>query len=258
MPHATTQPAPPAIDLDRVHADLSAVAGSPSDRALAVVRWAVRSFGDRLIMTSSFGAESAVMLHLVTRVVPDIPVVFIDTGYLFPETYRFAEQLRDRLKLNLKVYQAVISPAWMEATRGRLWEEGLEGMNRYDRLRKVEPMQRALRELDPLAWLAGLRRGQTDHRSALRYVEEQGPHHKIHPVLTWTGRDSLDYLKAHDLPYHPLFDQGYKSIGDVHSTAPVGADDHERSGRFRGLKQECGLHLPTTPEEGQSRDASGL
>jgi phosphoadenosine phosphosulfate reductase len=241
------------VDLEQVNAQLH---DAPAEQ---VVQWATRTFGDRLVMTSSFGAQAALMLHLVTRVVPDIPVVFIDTGFHFPETYQFADQLTDRLNLNLKVYAPPLSPAWMVARHGRLWEQQTkEALDRYDQMHKVEPMQRALRELDVQAWLAGLRSGQTEHRAALPRVARQDGLYKIHPVLSWTTKDVHAYLKKHDLPYHPLYEKGYASIGDWHSTFPIGETQHERAGRFRGLKQECGLHLPTSPQESQSRDGSML
>src|SRR5208283_6151025 len=131
------------------------------------VRWAAERFGDSLVVSTSFGAQSAVMLHLVTQVVPGIPVVFVDTGYLFPETYRFADVLAERLRINLKVYRAVESPAWIEARHGRLWEKGTDGIDTYNRIAKVEPMQRALSELGARAWLAGLRRVQSNSRNRL-------------------------------------------------------------------------------------------
>jgi phosphoadenosine phosphosulfate reductase len=223
-----------------------------------IIRWAADTFGSRLVLTSSFGAQAAVMLHLVTRVVPDIPVILIDTGYLFPETYTFAQSLTERLGLNLKVYQPLLSPARHEALHGRLWENGIEGLNQYDQERKVEPLQRALRELDATAWLAGLRREQTEHRATLRPVEQQNQLYKVHPILNWTTKDVHEYLTRHGLPYHPLYEKGYKSIGDTHSTRPITDQMDERAGRFHGLKQECGLHLPETAEESESRDASGL
>ena len=240
------------LDLDRAN---QALEGAD---AVRVVEWAAETFGDGLVMSSSFGAQAAVMLHLVTRVVPDVPVVFIDTGFHFPETYKFADELTDRLKLNLKVYQSPISPAWMVARYGRLWEGDKESLDRYDRIRKVEPMDRALRELKATAWLAGLRRGQTDHRASLRQVEHQNNRYKVHPILTWDGKQVHEYLKTHDLPYHPLHDKGYASIGDWHSTRAIGETEHERDGRFRGLKQECGLHIPETLEENDSRTDSML
>lgn len=130
------------------------------------VAWAADMFGEDLIMTTSFGTHSAVMLHLVTSVLPDIPVVFIDTGYLFPETYRFGAELSKRLNLNLKKYHARISAAEQEALQGRLWEAGADELKQYNVMNKVEPMARALRELGAKAWLAGLRRSQGETRSA--------------------------------------------------------------------------------------------
>src|SRR5690606_13754779 len=105
----------------------------------------------------SFGAQSAVSLHLVSRQCHNVPVILIDTGYLFEETYRFADELTERLHLDLHVYRPQIGRAWMEARHGRLWEQGLEGLNRYDTLRKVEPLRRALENLGARTWFAGLR-----------------------------------------------------------------------------------------------------
>ena len=226
--------------------------------AVEVVRWASDAFGDGLILTSSFGAQSAVMLHLVTRVVPDVPVVLIDTGYLFPETYRFVRSLKDRLGLNLKVYTPQVTSAWMESMHGKLWEQGGVGLDRYHRIVKVEPMQRALDELAATAWLAGLRSEQTDHRATLRKVEIDDGRYKVHPILDWTNRDIHMYLKEHELPYHPLFHKGYQSIGDTHSTRPITGKMAPRDGRFNGVKQECGLHLPKSLAEDDSLRSSGL
>lgn len=239
-------------DLDAADRDL---ADATAD---AVVRWAVATFPDGLAMTTSFGAQAAVMLHLVTRVVPDIPVIWIDTGFNFPETYRFADELTRRLSLNLHVYQSPLSPAHMVARHGRLWEQDQAGLDLYDRIRKLEPRDRAFRELGVKAWLTGPRREQTGFRKAMRRVEWFNDVGKIHPILTWTTRDVHGYLKQHGLPYHALYEQGYKSIGDWHSTVAIGGDAHEREGRFRGLKQECGLHLPQTSAENESRASSGL
>ncbi len=228
--------------------------------ANSVIEWAVSTFGSGLLLTTSFGIQSAVMLHLATQVIPDIPVVWIDTGYLPPETYQFAEDLTQRLHLNLKVYQSPMSPARMEALHGQLWtQKTVEALNLYDTIRKVEPMQRALRELNATAWLAGLRRDQTQHRQHLQPLSIQDGRYKVLPILRWTARDVYYYLKEHDLPYHPFFDQGYATVGDWHSSRPMMAtDDHERDTRFHGLKQECGLHLPLTPEQEQSLGSSAL
>ncbi len=246
--------ASPQLDLNRVNQELADVT------ATELVQWAAETFTDGLVMSTSFGIQSAVMLHLVTQVVPDIPIIWIDTGYLPAETYVFADGLTERLNLNLKVYQSAISPARMEALQGRLWEaETVEALNRYDYIRKVEPMQRALTELGATAWLAGLRADQTQHRQTLQRVDQQSEVYKIYPILHWKAREIYKYLKAHDLPYHPYFDLGYTSVGDWHSSRPITPDDqNERDTRFRGLKQECGLHVPKTEEEAQSLDSSSL
>jgi len=233
---ATTELDSPAVDLAAVNASL---ASAPAEDRLA---WAAGEFPGALVLSSSFGAQAAVMLSLATRVVPGIPVVFVDTGYLFPETYRFADELTAKLKLNLKVYRTAESPAWLEARHGNLWEQGVDGLDRYHRLVKVTPMQRALRELGARAWLTGLRRVQAATRENLAVVARQNGRCKIHPIVDWTDRDVHRYLTHHGLPYHPLWHQGYVSIGDTHTSRPLTADLTPEQTRFFGLKRECGLH----------------
>lgn len=210
--------------------------------ALERVRWAYRMFGDRLAMSTSFGVQSAATLHLVTSVVPDIPVVFVDTGYLFPETYRFAAELTKRLNLNLKVYNPLLTAARQEALYGKRWEQGLEQLEAYNVDNKVEPMNRALQELGAEAWISGLRRSQSSSRSHLRVAERQNRTYKIHPIIDWTDRDVYEYLTGNGLEYHPLWDEGYVSVGDVHSTTKLGEGMSAEETRFNGLKRECGLH----------------
>jgi phosphoadenosine phosphosulfate reductase len=170
-------------------------------------------------------------------------VILIDTGYLFPETYRFADELTTRFSLNLKVYRPQIGIAWMEARLGKLWEEGVDGLTRYNRLRKVEPMRRALRELDVRTWIAGLRRSQSTTRATIDFLELRENRWKFHPIADWVDRDIWDYLRLHELPYHPLWHEGYVSIGDVHTTERLRGDMREEDTRFFGLKRECGLHV---------------
>jgi phosphoadenosine phosphosulfate reductase len=229
-------------------------------RADDVVAWASRQFGEGLVLSTSFGIQSAVMLHLVGHAAPHVPVVWVDTGYLPPETYRYADELTRRLDLNVHVYQSPVSPARMEAIHGRLWEsEDDDAYERYDQLRKVEPMQRALRDLGGTAWLSGVRAQQTDHRAGLQVVGRQNGRYKVSPILAWSSKDVFDYMKAHDLPQHPLFEQGYGTVGDWHSSRAVHADDgHERDTRFQGRRQECGIHLDLDDDEAASLDASRL
>lgn len=222
-----------------------------------IVRWAGETFGDGLAMTSSFGAQSAVMLHLVTRVVPDLPVILVDTGYLFPETYKLIQDFTERFKLNLKVYTARVTPARYEALHGKTWEYA-EGLSHYHDVFKVEPLQRALEELNVTAWLAGLRADQTDHRASLRTVEQQNGLYKIHPILSWSRKDIGQYMSEYELPYHPLVEKGYASIGDTHSSRPIAEGEDERAGRFGGFAQECGIHMPQTEAENESLGSSGL
>ncbi|MEW5836795.1 MAG: phosphoadenylyl-sulfate reductase [Pseudomonadota bacterium] len=210
--------------------------------AVERVRWALRNVPGPLVLSSSFGAQSALMLHMLTREQPDIPVVLIDTGYLFAETYRFVDQLVDRLELNLKVYRPVMSPAWMEARHGKLWEQGEEGIRRYNELRKVEPMQRALDELGATGWFSGLRRVQSRSREQMPFVQRRNGRWKFHPVADWRDREVGQYLSQHDLPYHPLWDKGYVSIGDMHTTRPWEPGMAAEETRFFGLHRECGLH----------------
>ena len=209
------------------------------------VKWAVEQFGDGLVMTTSFGIQAAVMLHLVTRVVPKIPVIFIDTGYLFPETYTFARDLTESLGLNLKKYVPAMTAAEQEALYGKQWEQGIDGLKRYNFINKVEPMDRAVRELGATAWLAGLRRTQGSTREALKVVQQQNKITKVHPIIDWDNRTVHRYLTEHGLNYHPLWDQGYVSVGDWHSTTKLLDGMKEEDTRFGGLKRECGLHETT-------------
>ncbi|MEO1342318.1 MAG: phosphoadenylyl-sulfate reductase, partial [Cyanobacteria bacterium J06635_13] len=178
----------PSLDLAQVNQQLE------NAKASHLVEWSAETFGDGLVMSTSFGIQAAVMLHLVTKVVPQIPVIWVDTGYLPIETYQFAEKLIKRLELNLKVYQSPMSPARMEAIHGKLWEQDeVEAFNQYDQIRKVEPMQRALQELQATAWLAGLRRNQTSHRQGLSRIDRQDKLYKIYPILDWNAKDIYQY-----------------------------------------------------------------
>lgn len=206
------------------------------------VSWAVHNLPGTQVLSSSFGIQSAVMLHLVTSVKPDIPVVLIDTGYLFRETYQFIDQLTDRLHLNLEVFQSEESPAWQEARYGKLWEQGVEGLKQYNYINKVEPMCHAFNQLEVGSWYAGLRRQQSESRSDLPVLRLQDGRVKMHPIIDWSHRDIHRYLTEHNLPYHPLWEKGYVSVGDYHSSQPLTAGMREEDTRFNGLKRECGLH----------------
>ena len=210
--------------------------------AEARVRWMLQNVPGAHALSSSFGAQAAVSLHLLSSQAPDIPVILIDTGYLFAETYQFVDTLTERLSLNLKVYRPIIGRAWAEARYGKLWEQGIEGLERYNGIRKIEPMQRALAELGVQGWFAGLRRGQSRSRRAIDFVEWRQGCWKLHPIADWSDRDVGRYLGKHGLPYHPLWEQGYISIGDTHTTHRWEPGMDVEDTRFFGLKRECGLH----------------
>lgn len=195
-----------------------------------------------VVLSSSFGAQAAVCLHLVTQQWPEIPVVLLDTQYLFPETYGFVDSLTERLSLNLRVYKSPLSAAWQEARYGKLWEQGIDGIQRYNQMNKVEPMQRALEELAAKAWITGLRRQQSSTRQNLGVLAYQDDILKVHPIIDWTDHDVYQYLRKHDLPYHPLWEHGYVSIGDVHTTRPLSEGMTAEETRFFGMRRECGLH----------------
>lgn len=210
--------------------------------AIQRVAWSLDNLPQNFMLSSSFGAQAAVMLHMLTQQYPDIPVVLTDTGYLFPETYQFIDELTQKLNLNLKVYRAEISSAWQEARMGKMWEQGISGIEQYNNLNKVAPMQKALQELQVKSWFAGLRRSQSDMRETLPVIQKVKNQFKIYPIIDWSNKDVHVYLKEHNLPYHPLWEKGYVSIGDWHSTRSLEEGMSEQDTRFFGLKRECGLH----------------
>lgn len=217
-------------------------------RAGERLRLLYEQLGDRLVASTSFGLQAAVMLHLIHEHAPKIPVVFIDTGFLFPETYQYAEELTSRLNLDLRIYQPSVSAARMQALWGNLWDDGKDGADRYGLITKIEPMNRALRETGADVWLSGLRRSQSQTRVDRPFVEQQNKTVKAYPILDWADAQVDLYFHQHGLPRHPLAEKGYVTMGDWHSTRPAENGDSE-STRFNGEKYECGLHLDSgTPD----------
>jgi phosphoadenosine phosphosulfate reductase len=211
--------------------------GAPPD---AVLRWAAARFeGKRLALVSAFGPGSAVLIHLLADVAPALPVIFVDTLHHFPETLEHVERVRARYRLDLHVYRPLLGRAEIEARHGpRLWERDLE---LYQQITKVEPFRRATRELN--AWITGRRRDQAGTRSGMPVVEE-GSQVRINPLASWTGAEVWRFIVRNQLPYNPLHDRGYPSIGDQPLTHPVPPAEQERVGRWRGTgRLECGIHL---------------
>ncbi|ROR13166.1 phosphoadenylyl-sulfate reductase [Erwinia sp. JUb26] len=211
---------------------------SAEDRVI----WGLENLPGEAVLTSSFGIQAAVSLHLVARQKPDIPVILTDTGYLFPETYQFIDKLTEQLDLNLKVFRAEHSAAWQEARYGKLWEQGVEGIERYNQINKVEPMNRALESLNAQTWFAGLRRDQSGSRAHLPVLAIKKGVFKLLPIIDWDNRQVYQYLQQNGLDYHPLWEQGYLSVGDTHTTRKWEPGMAEEETRFFGLKRECGLH----------------
>ena len=232
--NAATLSADALADLNRQLSNLS---------AQQRIAWALAHLPGTHALSTSFGVQSAVSLHLFATAAPGLPVIMVDTGYLFPETYRYADQLTELLGLNLHVYHAHIGNAWMEARLGKLWETGSDGIARYNQLRKVEPMQRALDELGVSCWHAGLRREQSASRKHIAILEIKEGRFKFHPIADWSDIDIGAYILQHDLPEHPLLQQGYVSVGDTHTTRPLQPGMDASSTRFFGLRRECGLHF---------------
>ncbi len=199
-------------------------------------------YGKRLVASSSFGLQAAAMLHLIKEHAPEIPIVFVDTGYCFPETYQFAQSFIDDWGLDIRVFNPAISSARQEALYGKLWEQGAEGNKKYALLNKVEPMNRALSEIGGDVWLSGLRRSQSQTRAERSFAEQQSSTLKVYPILDWADAQLASYFYENDLPKHPLRDEGYVTMGDWHSTRkPLKGETAEET-RFNGNKYECGLH----------------
>jgi len=226
------------LDLDIVETNRQLERHSAIDR----IEWAVKNLTGNYALSSSFGVQSAVSLHMLTQIMPNIPVIIIDTHYLFPETYRFIDQLADKLNLNLKVYRAGLSNAWQEARYGQLWEQGMDGLSNYNKLNKVDPMEQALAQLNIQNWFSGIMRRQSESRANIQTLQKIRGRIKIHPLIDWNKKMIHQYIQEHNLPYHPLWEKGYVSVGDTHSTVPLSEGMREEETRFGGVKRECGLH----------------
>ena len=209
-----------------------------------VLEAAVETFGDRLALVSSFGAESAVLLHLASKVKPDIPVLFLDTGMLFGQTLDYRRQLAAKLGLtdvrDLRPAYQDLATADPEA---KLWQTDTDACCH---VRKVLPLDRALAEFD--GWVTGRKRFHGGARLALPVVEQADHQVKFNPLANWTKEDLDAYVAEYDLPAHPLVAQGFPSIGCWPCTNPVEEGQDVRAGRWAGSeKTECGIHVARAP-----------
>tara|TARA_Y100001968_G_scaffold268392_1_gene258723 strand:- start:61 stop:831 length:771 start_codon:yes stop_codon:yes gene_type:complete len=214
--------------------------------AEARLQWGFEKFDEKFVLTTSFGIQSAVLLHMSLGLKPNKKpkVIWIDTGYLPKETYSYAEELTKLLELNLVVVQSHISPARMEALYGRLWETGVhKDLEKYHQIRKVEPLEKAFSDLNVHCWASGVRKGQTKNRKSMSHIDCIRERLALRPLLNWTKKDIFYYMEKNKLPQHPLFEKGYSSVGDWHSSEAENTNTKGRSTRFGGLSEECGIHL---------------
>ena len=205
-----------------------------------IIRWAVDSFWPEIAMSSSFQTQSMPLLHMVTRMKRGIPVFFLDTGYHFWETLIFREKIASEWRIN--VIDLYRDTRWDVFARQNTRSLPLEDPNLCCYLHKVQPMQKALKDIK--AWISGIRRDQTAVRAQAQILElQEDGLLKINPLLNWTRADIRRYMEENNLPAHPLYEQGYRSMGCAPCTIAVGVNDDERAGRWAGRgKIECGLH----------------
>ena len=211
-----------------------------------MLEWSFQKFENNLAFTTSFGIQSSVLLHLIqsSSLKNKVKIFWIDTGYLPKETYLYASTLIKKLSLNITILQSEISPAHMEAMHGKLYESNrVEDINKYHQIRKVDPLDKALKKYSINCWGSGVRAQQTTNRGKMRFIELIRDTLSIRPLLGWSQKDIFYYMEENNLPQHPLFLQGYSTVGDWHSSSAESSNAQGRSTRFSGIKQECGLHV---------------
>lgn len=200
--------------------------------------WALDKFGEDLVVTSSFQSQSIPLLHLISKHIPEVPIIFLDTGFHFPETISFKEHLTERFGLNVIDVTNKMGHSSFRQKYGKLYRSDPD---QCCYINKVEPMNRALN--DYKAWITGIRSDQTEERKKADYIQElDNGITKICPILDWTNHDIWTYVQLHELPEHPLLEKGYLSVGCAPCTQPS-QDGDARSGRWKdNNKTECGLH----------------
>ena len=195
-------------------------------RAQDRILWALEKHRGGLALTSSFGIQSSVLLHMVSTLAPETPIVFIDTEHLHHETYHYKKELTEKLGLKLHIYRPLQSAREQEALYGRQWDENGLASDVYKERNKKEPMRRAIEDLGITSWISGQRRQHGDYRAHLPVLQTDGNIEKIYPLIDWNSAQVTEYMQDHNLPYHPLAFT-HKSVGDYFE-----AED----------RVECGLH----------------
>ncbi len=206
-----------------------------------ILEWAFAEFGSEITIATGFGAEGAALIDIATKVNPQPDVFFLDTDFLFPETYALRRRLEDRYQIKIRAFQTSLTPELQAETYGaNLWSRDPD---LCCRIRKLEPLKEALH--GRRAWVTAIRRDQTAARANAGVVEWDARWQlvKVNPLARWSKREVWRYILKNEVPYNPLHDEGYLSIGCTHCTRVVDSNEHERAGRWAGFaKTECGLH----------------
>jgi phosphoadenosine phosphosulfate reductase len=239
---ALSADAPPRMADDRIAAaNKELAAASPQE----ILRWAVREFHPKLLMATAFGAEGCCILHMLAEIEPTTTVINLDTGYQFPETLELRDRIYRTYGIAVEMVRPELTVAEYEAEHGGPLYELRPDQCCYDR--KILPLKRALERHRPRAWISAIRKDQTATRATTAGVVQWDPKFqlvKVNPLLNWTKKEVWGFVVKHDVPYNPLHDQGYPSIGCWPCTRAVQAGEDDRAGRWAGkVKKECGLHV---------------
>src|SRR5712692_7969372 len=208
----------------------------------AVLRWAVAEFHPRLTMATAFGAEGCCLIHMLADIEPNVRIFNLETGYQFQETLDLRERIKERYGIEVEYIRPEMSVAEYEAEHGGPLYNFRPDQCCHDR--KVIPLRRAVEGYD--AWISAIRGDQTAHRAAASVVQWDAKFGlvKVNPLLGWTRKEVWSFIMKHDIPYNPLHDQNYASIGCWPCTRPITEGEDERAGRWAGtVKKECGLHV---------------
>ncbi len=209
-----------------------------------VLRWGVERFFPRLLMATAFGAEGCCIIHMLAEIQPATKIINLETGYQFPETLELRERIKVRYGIEVEYIYPETTVAEYEAEHGGPLHVLRPDQCCYDR--KVLPLRRALQRLQPLAWISAIRKDQTAQRQKAEVVQWDQKFQlvKLNPLLNWTKKDVWTFIHRHNIPYNPLHDQNYPSIGCWPCTRPVAPGEDDRAGRWAGkVKKECGLHV---------------